>query len=309
MKKLLLALSLFGTVSAFAAETISVQNPYGPSHSATPAQLRIFKEANAMQSDFEFVLEYKPGGQQVIAVKAMDASPENRLAIIAPAYAENTAAGKLNRADYVPVHALGDACWAVISNKGDEKAGVASLKGESNIIVGGVGIGNAAHLTSLMIGEKHGFKVKYVVFKSNNEAVVNMTGNNGINFAIDAIESYESFKTQNPNLQLLGASCPKRLSGAPNIKTLKEQGIDAPFIFNITVANKAMPEAKRKQIAAILTEATKRVGQEEILKISGMSPPQFRGITTEQFYTSSITSLDNLLAKFKDTIENAKQGK
>lgn len=309
MKKLLLALSLFGTVSAFAAETISVQNPYGPSHSATPAQLRIFKEANTMQNDFEFVLEYKPGGQQVIAVKTMDASPENRLAIIAPAYAENTAGGKLNRSDYVPVHALGDACWAVISNKGNESAGVASLKGETNVVVGGVGIGNAAHLTSLLVGEKHGFKVKYVVFKSNNEAVVNMTGNNGVNFAIDAIESYEAFKTQNPNLQLLGASCPKRLSGAPNIKTLKEQGIDAPYIFNITVANKAMPESKRQRIAAILTEATKRVGQEEILKISGMSPPQFRGVSTEQFYATSLQSLDGLLAKFKDTIAEARSVK
>lgn len=309
MKKLLLALSLFGTVSAFAAETINVQNPYGPSHSATPAQLRIFKEANAMQKDFEFVLEYKPGGNQVIAVKAMDASPENRLAIIAPAYVENIESGKLNKSDYVPIHALGDACWAVISNKGNEKDGVASLRGESNIVVGGVGIGNAAHLTSLMIGEKYGFKVKYIVFKSNNEAVVNMTGNNGVNFAIDAVESYETFKTQNPNLQLLGASCPRRLAGAPNIKTLKEQGIDAPYIFNITVANRAMPEGKRKQIAAILTEATKRVGQDEIAKLSGMSPPQFRGVSTEQFYTSSISTVESLLNKYKDTIESARQGK
>lgn len=309
MKKFLLAAGLFGSVSAFAAETIAVQNPYGPSHSATPAQLRIFKEANEMQKDFEFVLEHKPGGQQVIAVKQMDASPENRLAIIAPAYVENTAAGKLNRGDYVPVHALGDACWAVISNRGNEKSGVASLKGEKEIVVGGVGIGNAAHLTSLMIGEKYDFKVKYVVFKSNNEAVVNMTGNNGVNFAIDAIESYESFKTKNPNLQLLGASCPTRLSGAPTVKTLKEQGIDAPYIFNITVASRAMPEAKRRQIAAILTKATERVGKDEIAKLSGMSPPQFRNVSTEQFYASSISTVETLLNKYKDTVEAARQGK
>jgi tripartite-type tricarboxylate transporter receptor subunit TctC len=309
MKKLLLALAFVGTTSAFAAETISIQNPYGPSHSATPGTLRILDEANKAQSEFNFVFEYKPGGGQTIAVKQMDASPENRLAIIAPAYVENTMNGKLDRSQYVPLHALGDACWAVISNKGNEKAGVASLKGETEIVVGGVGIGNATHLTSLLVGEKYGFKVKYVVFKSNNEALVNMTGNNGVNFVIDKIENYESFKTKNPSLNILAASCPKRLASAPNVKTLQEQGIPAPYIFNITVANKAMPEAKRNQIAAILADATKKVGEDEIIRLSGMSPPLFRGTAPDAFYASSISTVENLLIKFKSTIEEARKGK
>ena len=309
MKKLLLALAFVGTTSAFAAETISIQNPYGPSHSATPGTLRILDEANKAQSEFNFVFEYKPGGGQTIAVKQMDASPENRLAIIAPAYVENTMNGKLDRSQYVPLHALGDACWAVISNKGNEKDGVASLKGETEIVVGGVGIGNATHLTSLLVGEKYGFKVKYVVFKSNNEALVNMTGNNGVNFVIDKIENYESFKTKNPALNVLAASCPKRLAGAPNVKTLQEQGIPAPYIFNITVANKAMPEAKRNRIAAILADATKKVGEDEIIRLSGMSPPLFRGTAPDAFYASSISTVENLLIKFSTTIEEARKGK
>jgi tripartite-type tricarboxylate transporter receptor subunit TctC len=309
MKKFLLGLAFLGSASAFAAEAISIQNPYSPSHSATPATLRILKEANSMQSEFEFVIEYKPGGNQAIAVKQMDASPANRLAIIAPGYVENTAAGKLNRADYVPVHALGDACWAVISNKGNERGGVASLKGEQEIIVGGVGIGNAAHLTGLMIGEKYGFKVKYIVFKSNNDALVNMTGNNGVNFVIDKIENYESFKTANPSLQVLAASCPTRLKIAPNVKTLQEQGIPAPYIFNITIAHKDMPAAKRDRITKILNDATVKVGADEIERLSGMSPPIFRKVSTDDFYKSSITTVEALLNKYSATIEEARKGK
>lgn len=308
--KTLLATAFLGIgFASYAAESITVVNPYSPSHSATPATLRIIKEANALQNEFEFVMDYRPGGNQVIAVKHMDASPQNRLAIIAPAYVENTASGKLNRADYVPVHALGDACWAVISNRGNEAGGIASLRGEREIIVGGVGIGNSAHLTSLLAAERFGFKVKYIVFKSNNEALVNMTGNNGVNFVIDRIDSYRAFKTQNPNLQILAASCPKRLPGMPNIKTLKEQGIDAPYIFNITIANKDMSPARRDRIAKILNDATARVGEEEIDKISGMNPPMFDKISTDAFYTNSIRNAETLLSKFSTQIEDARQNR
>lgn len=269
--------------------------------------LKIIQEANTAQNDFSFVLDFKPGGNQIIAVKHMDASPTNRLAIIAPAYVENTTTGKLNQADYVPVHALGDACWAVISNKGTEAGGIASLKGEKELLVGGVGFGNATHLTSLLAGEKYGFRVKYIVFKSNNEALINMVGGHGINLVIDRIESYESFKEKNPGLQVLAASCPKRLAKAPQVKTLKEQGIDAPYIFNITVANRAMPVATRERIAKILDDATKKVGANEITQLSGMNPPLFDNVDTVKFYTNSITRVSTLLTKYASAVAEQKE--
>lgn len=308
--KTLLAIAFLGIgFMSHAAETITLVNPYGPGHSASPATLRILKEANDSQNEFEFVVDYKPGGNQVIAVKQMDQSPDNRLAIIAPSFVENALSGKLNRSDYVPVHALGDACWAVISNKGNEAGGVASLRSEQEVVVGGVGIGNATHLTALQVASKFGFRVKYIVFKSNNDALVNMTGNNGVNFVIDRIESYESFKTKNPNLQILAASCPKRLTAAPNVKTLKEQGIDAPYIFNITIANKAMPMAKRERISKILNDATAKVGEAEITQLSGMSPPLFSKISTDKFYTTSIATVETMLSKFNSQIDDAQKGK
>lgn len=253
---------------------------------------RIIEEANKSQNIYKFVLEFKPGGNQIIALKAMD---ENSLGIIAPAFVENVASGKLEESDYIPIHTLGDACWAVITN--------GSLKGVKEVTVGGVGFGNAAHLTALALGEKYGFAVRYIVFKSNNDALINMAGNNGVIMVVDRFEAYDSMKKQNKNLQMLAASCPTRLPQAPEVKTLKELGIEAPFVFNTTVAHKSMDPVRRKAIAIILNDAQKKVGVDEIFKISGMKVP---AETPEVFHKNSVETVRKLQKKYRAQIEQSK---
>jgi hypothetical protein len=278
--------------SAFASETIKILSPYSPTHSGTPAMYKIIDEANKAQKIYTFLLEFRPGGNQMIALKSMDS---NSLGIIAPAFVENVASGKLIEADYIPIHALGDACWAVITN--------GPISANKELTVGGVGFGNAAHLTALALGEKYKFGVRYIVFKSNNDALVNMAGNNGIFMVIDRYESYEAMKTKNPNLQAFAASCPTRLPNAPKVKTLAEIGIDAPYVFNITVAPKSMDETRRKAIAIILNDAQARVGADEIFKASGMKVPNE---SADQFYTKSVATVRKLQAKYRDEIEKSK---
>lgn len=293
-----LVLSLLGAlaISASASETIRVYSPYSASHSGTPALLRVLDKANSSQNIYKFVPEFKPGGNQIIAVKSIDA---NSLAIIAPAFVENVESGKLNENDYVPVYALGDACWAVITN--------GPLEGAKEVTVGGVGFGNAAHLTALALGEKYKFNVRYIVFRSNNDALVNMTGNNGVEFVVEKYESFEGLKTKNPNLRAIAASCPKRLPQAPKVKTLKEMGIDAPYVFNIIVSNKEMPNGRRVAISKILNDATLALGEEEIFKISAMRPPVFDNVSTEEFYTKSVDLVKNLQKKHRSKIEESKK--
>ena len=291
MKKLFLSILLMCS-SAFATETVRIYSPYSPTHSGTPAMFRIIDEANKAQNIYKFVLEFKPGGNQIIAVKALD---ENSLAIIAPAFVENVASGKLEESDYIPIHALGDACWAVITN--------GSIKGIKEVTVGGVGFGNAAHLTALALGEKYGFDVRYIVFKSNNDALVNMAGNNGVIMVVDRYEAYESMKTKNANLQAFAASCPSRLPQAPNVKTLKEIGIDAPFVFNITVAHKSMNPTRMKAISMILNDAQNNIGSEEIFKLSGMKVPAESPV---EFYKKSTDTVKRLQKKYCAQIEQSK---
>ena len=291
MKHLLVGLIVALSSYASATETIKIYSPYSPGHSATPALFRVVDEANAAQKIYNFVVEFKPGGNQIIAVKLLD---ENSLAIIAPAFVENVESGKLKQSDYVPVHALGDACWAVITNK--------PLKGSKEVVVGGVGIGNAAHLTALAFGEKYKFDVRYIVFKSNNDALINMAGNNGIEFVIDKYESYEALKTKNSKLTAIAASCPKRLPQAPDVKTLKELGVNAPYIFNITVAHKDMPLARRVAISNILNSATLAVGESEIFRLSAVKPPIFNNITDDEFYNNSINTVRTMQQRYKTFI-------
>ena len=291
MKKIFISILLLCS-SAFGAETVKIYSPYSPSHSGTPAMFKVIDEANKSQNIYNFVLEFKPGGNQIIAVKSLD---EKSLAIIAPAFVENVASGKLVESDYIPIHALGDACWAVITN--------GSIKGIKEVTVGGVGFGNAAHLTSLALGEKFGFDVRYIVFKSNNDALVNMAGNNGVIMVIDRYEAYESMKTKNPNLQAFAASCPSRLPQAPNVKTLKEIGIDAPFVFNITVAHKSMNPTRIKAISMILNDAQNNIGSEEIFKLSGMKVPAESPV---EFYKKSTDTVKRLQKKYRAQIEQSK---
>lgn len=288
---------------ASAAETISIISPYSYSHSGTPAMQVIVEQANQIQNQYKFLLEFKPGGEQLIAVKALEESPNNRLAIIAPKFVEHVSSKKLNANDYIPVHALGDACWAVITNVGNDKIGVASLQGQKELVVGGVGIGNAAHLTSLQLAEKYKFKVRYVPFKSNFDALVLMVSDNSVNMVLDRVNSFNQLKDKNPNIKMLAMSCPTRHTDAANLKTLAEQGITAPFVFNITVSHKGMDQARRAELSKILNDATLKVGAAEIQRLSDMSPPVFNGVDINIYYQHSFDLVNHLLLKHQENIK------
>lgn len=275
MKRYLLATLTALSFTAQAAETITIMFGAAPSQPTAAPYRKMLEIANEMQDKYNFIMEFKPGANGVIALKTMDQNPANRLATVAPAYVENAKVGLINENDYTPVATQGDACWAVITNIGDTAKGVASLKGQKEITVGGTGFGNAAHITSLILGEEYGFKVRYIVYKANFDALVNMAGGENINFVLERVSNYQIFKAKNPKLQILGINCEQRNKLMPGIRTLKEQGFNTPTVFMSTVANVKMPEAKRAEITAILEEAQAKVGQKYLLEMADLNPPQF----------------------------------
>ena len=90
------------------AETLLVISSASPSHSSTPLLLKTLEEANKLQSYYQFVAEFKPGAQGVIALQYMDQSPLNRIGTIAPSFVENVNSGQLRESNYLPVAAQGD---------------------------------------------------------------------------------------------------------------------------------------------------------------------------------------------------------
>lgn len=310
MKKIIASLVLAACtlVHADTRENITFVIPAGANQSFNPLILKILDRANDQQTRYQFTPEFKPGANGSLGLKHMDASPQNRVAIATPAFVENVRSGLVNESDYVPIHALGDICMAVITNIGDGAQGTASLASlrGTEISVGGVGFGNVTHITSLLLGEKYGIRVKYVVFKSNLDAVVNMVGNNGINMALEPISTYHQFRERQPRLQMLGYNCAVRNEQAPELKTLREQGIDAPTIFNVTMANRAMPEEKRREIGRILDDATRSIGAREFAERAGIFPPVFRNISADEFARRRINLQRDMVKKFDREIESSK---
>ncbi len=293
---------------ASAKETITLVIGVTSTHSSVPLILKTLEKANGLQKKYNFAPEFKPGAQGVIAVKYMDMSPLNRISGIAPSFVENVKSGQLAESDYVPVSAQGDACWAVITNVGDTQQGIGSLssvKGKE-IVVGGTGFGNATHLTSLILAEKYGFKVKYVVFKANFDALVNMVGDHGVNFVVDRVAAYNQFKGKQPKLQILGINCHGRNHQMPEVKTLREQGADTPMIFNMIVANKIMPDEKRREIGSILDQAQAAIGKKEMIDMADLLAPQFNNVSTDEFFAARIGLMKQLTARYEKQIEASK---
>lgn len=292
-----------------AREMITLVNGTAPSQPNVATYMRTLDVANKLQDKYEFIIEMKPGANGALALKNMDLNPLSRIATVAPAFVENAKQGLINEADYVPILGQGDACWAIITNIGDTKKGVASLKGQREIVVGGTGFGNASHITAIMLGEKYGFDVRYVVYRANYDALVNMAGNNDVNFVIERIQNYKIFKEKNPRLQVLGINCPKRNPIMPEIKTLKEQGFDTPTIFFTVVANAKMPEAKRNEIGKILQDAQAQIGSEYMLESADMFAPQFSKppVSVDEFFTKRVSQMHYLTTKYKAQIDMSRR--
>lgn len=305
MKKLMAIFMATLCATASAKELITLHVGHGPSQPNASAYIRTLDIANTMQNKYEFIIEFKPGANGALALKTMDAQPQSRIATVAPAFVENSKSGLLNESDYVAISSQGEACWAVITNFGDTAKGIASLQGKKRVVVGGTGYGNAAHLTSIILGEKYGFEVQYIVYKSNFDGLVAMVGDNGPEMVLERVHNYKTFKEKNPKLQILGINCSKRSPLMPEIKTVKEQGVTTPTIFFAIVANVKMPEAKRNEIGKILQDAQARIGSEYFLDVADMFAPQFGKppVTVEEFFTKRVSQMHYLTTKYKEQID------
>jgi hypothetical protein len=302
MKKLLFAL-LFATSFCWAQQTITIYTPYSASHGGNAAFMRVLEQANLDQKTYQFRFELKPGAQGLIALRTVSEQPHNRLAIINAAFVELVETKQTQENDWKPIHAIGEACWAVTVLGGDEKQGISSIRNLKELVVGTVGVGNVSHLTALAIGDRLGIPVRLILFKSNNDALVNLVGNNGVNFVIERYSLVSQFREKNPNIRAVAMSCPTRYD-AMHVATLREQELNLPGIINIVMANRDMDQQIQKEIAQILDNATKKVGLHDIQMLSDMRSPIFDGVSTQEFYQSRISALKNLRKVYRKQIES-----
>lgn len=290
-----------------AKEIVKIASPYSAGSTGNVALQRVIEKANTLQNKYNLVLDIRPGGQGLVAVRTVSESSQNRLALVNASYVELLENNLIQENDYIPIHAVGDACWVVASLNGNESQGVTSLRGTGDIMVGTIGAGNATHLTALAIAEKTGNSVTLVPFKSNKDALFNMAGNNGVNFVIERWEHIENLKTVNSKMRVLGVSCSTRLQALPNMKTLQEQGIDAPGVFMILVSSNQMSLDRQRELGALLDQATREIGLSTMLQISDMHSPVFTGESVTQFYKSRVRKIQQMRQKFQAKVDSAQK--
>ena len=298
------------SIAVQAQVTIKVVNAQGPTQSMTPQVLKLIDEANRIQTQYRFVIEFKPGAFESIGINTAVNEPETSVVTVTPSMIEAIDRNLIDHTRLTSVFSLGDACWAVITNFGDGKHGIASIKRSyiKEITVGGPAIGGVAHLVALEIGARYSIPVRYVVYRSNYDALLHMTAdNNSVNMVMDRLVNFDQLKTKNPKLQVLGVNCAERHPGYPGVPTLQEQKIFAPYIWHHVLASKQMSERRREDITKIMTTAIQNIGKQQMFASSDFISPIFYNQSANDHYQAALQNLFTLRQRYRQNIRDSVQ--
>jgi tripartite-type tricarboxylate transporter receptor subunit TctC len=306
IKHFLISLTLaVTTVAATAQQTISVIWPVAPSHGTTTLMYPLLEEANRSQSQYNFILEFKPGANFQIALNYMNQQPASRVSMIAPTFVELAYDGKVIEDDYRYLVGLGDFCFAIWNKYSDSERGLAGLRGTGEIVLGNVGWGNSGHLVALEIASKYNLTVKNVVFKSNFEGLVNLAQNGGVTQVQESVKALDSLSARSiVSAKPLAITCSTRRKEMPNVKTMYEQGITTAGPWHLIIANKNMPAETQKSVTDILNRALIALGEDKILELSNLHPIVFqKNKDVEAFYKNKSSAQKALLQKYRSIID------
>ena len=268
--------------------------------------IAVVAEANKIQNRYQFNVEFKTGGFESIALKALQDSPSNSIATITNAVIESFSRRLVDENDIVPVFSQGDSCWAVVALTKGGAEGLDAVKSMDEIVVGAAAIGGAAHLTALEIGQKYNKPVRLINYKSSFDALVGMAAETGVNFTMERVKNITQYQEKNKNLKIVAMSCSRRHPDAPTVKTLDEYGIHTPYVWQQIVASKSMSPERVDDIAGIFAQATQHIGLVKIQELSDQVPPMFNHVSTKNHYYSSIDKLKSYREKFKAEISQDK---
>jgi putative tricarboxylic transport membrane protein len=124
------------------------------------------------------------------------------------------------------------------------------------ITVGGTQLGSSDSICAYLIEKAAGVQFNYIVFNGGGEVNAALLGGH-IDMAVsnpgEALELYKASK-----VRLLGVFAEKRLTGAPDVPTLKEQGINAIYVQNRGLCAPAgIPPADLKVLEEAFLKYTK----------------------------------------------------
>ncbi len=147
------------------------------------------------------------------------------------------------------------------------------------ITVGGTQLGSSDSICAYLLEKEAGIKLNYVVFNSGGEVNAALLGGH-VDLAVanpgEALELFRGGK-----VRILGVYSDKRLAGAPDVPTMREQGIDAVYVQNRGLAAPAdIPADARKVLEDafhryVRSATFKKYCEENMLTEAWMDGPTF----------------------------------
>jgi putative tricarboxylic transport membrane protein len=150
------------------------------------------------------------------------------------------------------------------------------------ITVGGTQLGSSDSICTYLIEKAAGIQLNYVVFNSGGEVNAAVLGGH-VNMMVanpgEALELYKAGK-----VRILGVYAEKRLAGAPDVPTMKEQGINAVYVQNRGLCAPAdIPADARKVLEDALFKYTQTDTSKKYIKDNMLSDAWMGGVAFGKF--------------------------
>ena len=211
------------------------------------------------------VVENKPGGSGAIAFAYVGAKKGDPYFLLTAVTSFLTTPilrkSQITPKDFTPIANFAFDEYMVIVKAGGKykamKDVVADAKANpKKLTVGGTQLGSSDSVCAYLIEKAAGVQFNFIVFNSGGEVNAALMGGH-IDLAVS--NPGEALELAKANKVLtLGVFAEKRLPGAPDVPTLKEQGIDAVYVQNRgLVAPSGIPADARKTLEDAMLKYTK----------------------------------------------------
>jgi putative tricarboxylic transport membrane protein len=229
------------------------------------------------------VVENKPGGSGSIAYAYVARKKEDPYFLVnaGPTMLTTPLIGitPVTMKDFTPIANFVFDDYVLMVNKNSKYQSMKEIiefarANPKKITVGGTSLGSSDSICAYMIEKAAGVKFNFVVFNGGGEVNAALLGGH-VDMAMsnpgEALEYYKAGK-----VRMLGVFSEKRLSSAPEVPTMKEQGINAVYVQNRGISAPANIPADARMVLEeaslkyLKTEAFRKYREDNMLSEAWM---------------------------------------
>ena len=210
------------------------------------------------------VVENKPGGSGAIAYAYVAGKKRDPYYILTatPSFLTTPLMGltPVGLKDFTPIANFAFDQFMLMVNVNSKYKSVSEIVAEAKanpkkVTIGGTQIGGSDSMAIHQIEKAAGIKFNYIVFNGGGEVNAALLGGHVDMASSNPGEALELFKAG--KVRILGVLGEKRLALAPDVPTMREQGLDAVFVQNRGIAAPAdIPPEARKVLEEALFKYT-----------------------------------------------------